>query len=213
MWTADLKDALSGVVATTVYDFENDGRPEIVVRDSKELRMHDGPTGILVNSPASCASHTWTEGPIIVDYNGDGDTDICVPCYKEADVKFPEKEEDAKLGWITLFNSTTSNWLPTRRVWNQGPYFVVNIRDDLSVPFPMGDQSTIFSTGACDNGLAGPQRPLNMFLNQVPTLGSLIIRKMIVRMAWIALAHIVLTVLTSSLRPFKLFPQCVVIRK
>ncbi len=34
------------------------------------------------------------------------------------------------------------------------------------------DPSLIFSNGACPNGLPGPQRPLNLFMNQVPRLSQ-----------------------------------------
>jgi hypothetical protein len=71
-----------------------------------------------------------------------------------------------------LFYSDENAWLPTRKVYNQPGYFVVNINDDLTLPFPQLDQTLEFSDGACSNGLPGPQQPLNTFLNQVPSLGA-----------------------------------------
>jgi len=72
---------------------------------------------------------------------------------------------------VRLFYSEANDWLPTRQVWNQPGYFVVNINDDLSIPAVQFDPNTIFSNSDCSNGKVGPQKPLNMFINQVPTMG------------------------------------------
>ncbi|MFM7327355.1 MAG: hypothetical protein ACKO3B_01340, partial [Bacteroidota bacterium] len=79
-----INDTRSGVVTCTVYDFDNDNNPELVYRDSQELVVIDGKTGTNKKWSATCQSHTFTEGPIIADVNDDGATDICVPCYRNA---------------------------------------------------------------------------------------------------------------------------------
>jgi CHU_C Type IX secretion signal domain len=255
-WTRTINDSRSGVLTVTVYDFNNDASPEIVYRDSQELVVIDGRTGTSKLWSAACNSHTFTEGPIIADVNGDGGTDICVPCYRNtsgasgtiasiavtaagsgytsvptvtitggggsgatatATVSNAKKVtgititdagsgytspptitisggggtgatatatittnnfdvqgglQQQALGEIRLFFSSGNEWLPTRKVWNQPGYFVVNINDDLSLPFPQLDQNMIFGTAACPNGLPGPQMPLNIFLNQVPNVSA-----------------------------------------
>jgi hypothetical protein len=76
-----INDSRSGIVAVTIYDFENDGHPEVVYRDSQQLVIVDGDTGQDVFWSTVCQSHTMTEGPIIADVDGNGSTDITVPCY------------------------------------------------------------------------------------------------------------------------------------
>lgn len=170
-----INDSRSGVLTCTIYDFDNDGKPEMVYRDSYEIRIIDGQTGLSewVNP---CLSHTYTEGPIIADVNGDGNTDIACACYTSdggsgftANGAGPIQE--AALGQVRIWYSS-GQWLPTRRVWNQPGYFVVNINDDLTLPFPQFEIATNFGNGTCPSGIPGPQTPYNVFLNQVPFLSA-----------------------------------------
>jgi hypothetical protein len=172
-WIRTINDSRSGVLTVTIYDFNNDGNPEMVYRDSQELVVIDGKTGSNKQWSAVCQSHTFTEGPIIADVNGDGGTDICVPCYRNANAfNINGGLQQQALGEVRLFFSSANAWLPTRRVWNQPGYFVVNINDDLTLPSPQLDQNIVFGTAPCPNGLPGPQMPLNIFLNQVPRLSA-----------------------------------------
>lgn len=172
-WTRTINDSRSGVLTVTIYDFNNDANPEMVYRDSQELVVIDGKTGTNKQWSAVCQSHTFTEGPIIADVNGDGGTDICVPCYRNANAfSINGGLQQQALGEVRLFFSSANAWLPTRKVWNQPGYFVVNINDDLTLPAPQLDQNIVFGTAPCPNGLPGPQMPLNIFLNQVPRLSA-----------------------------------------
>ncbi|HEY0770724.1 MAG TPA: VCBS repeat-containing protein, partial [Sphingobacteriaceae bacterium] len=248
-----INDSRSGVLTVTIYDFNNDGNPEMVYRDSQILAVVDGDTGTQLQWTAPCQSHTYTEGPIIADVNGDGGTDICVPCYTNSvsgvisSIKVDTQGsgytsatvtitggggtgatatatlKSGKISGITITNpgsgydptspptvtitgngtgatatatvasgsfsindglqqqalgqfrldySAANDWLPTRKVWNQPGYFVVNIKDNLQLPFPQLDQNLIYSNNPCPNGLPGPQMPMNVFLNQVPYLSA-----------------------------------------
>ncbi|MGC1269805.1 MAG: gliding motility-associated C-terminal domain-containing protein [Croceibacterium sp.] len=174
LWPAPRKvnDSRSGVLTVSIYDFDNDGNPEVVYRDSQELVVVDGATGTQKLWSAVCQSHTYTEGVVIADVNGDGATDICVPCNTNNSFNVNDPIQQQALGQFRLYYSSGNEWLPTRKVWNQPGYFVVNINDDLTLPFPQLDQSLVFGEGDCANGLPGPQMPMNVFLNQVPYLSA-----------------------------------------
>jgi hypothetical protein len=167
-----INDSRSGVLTVTIYDFDNDGKPEMVYRDSQEVVVIDGATGTTKLWASPCQSHTYTEGPIIADMNGDGATDIGVTCNKSNSFNINDPIQQQALGEIRMYFSTGNEWLPTRQVWNQPGYHVTNINDDLTLPFPQLDGSMIFNPGPCANGLPGPQTPLNIFLNQVPFLSA-----------------------------------------
>ncbi|HTJ52937.1 MAG TPA: VCBS repeat-containing protein, partial [Cyclobacteriaceae bacterium] len=172
LWVRTINDSRSGVLGVTIYDFDNDGKPEVVYRDSQEVVIIDGATGATKKWSAICQSHTYTEGPVIADVNGDGATDICVTCNRSNSFSINDPIQQQALGEIRLFFTSGAAWLPTRKVWNQHGYFVVNIKDDLTLPFPQFDQSSTFSNGNCANGLVGPQKPMNVFMNQVPFLDA-----------------------------------------
>ena len=171
--TRTINDSRSGVLTVTLYDFNNDGQFELVYRDSQELVVVDSETMQTKYWSATCQSHTYTEGPVIADVNGDGATDICVACNRNNSFDIQDGIQQQALGELRLFFSSTNAWLPTRKVWNQPGYFVININDNLTLPFPQYDQTTVFSEGTCEsNGLSGPQRPLNTFLNQLPYISA-----------------------------------------
>ncbi len=167
-----INDSRSGVLTVTIYDFDNDGNPEMVYRDSQELAVIDGTTGVNKLWSAICQSHTYTEGPVIADVNGDGATDICVTCFTSNAFNINAGIQQQALGQVRLFFSNGNAWIPTRKVWNQPGYQVVNINDNLTLPFPQLDPALVFGTGTCPNGVPGPQTPFNVFLNQVPFLSS-----------------------------------------
>jgi len=168
-----LNDSKSGIIALSVFDFDNDGIPEIVYRDSQAIYVIDGPTGTTTIWSEPCQSHTITEGPVIADVNGDGATDIAVPCFRGPggfDINDPIQQQ--ALGEMRLYFSSSDSWLPTRSVWNQHGYNVVNVNDDLTIPAVQFNPSTVFGTAPCDNGIPGPITPLNNFMNQVPSISS-----------------------------------------
>lgn len=167
-----INDSRSGVLTVSIYDFDNDGKPEMVYRDSQEVVIIDGTTGTQKLWSAICQSHTYTEGPVIADANGDGATDICVSCNRSNSFNIDAGIQQQALGEVRMFFSSGNEWLPTRKVWNQPGYFVVNINDDLTLPFPQLNQNVIFGNSPCPNGLPGPQMPMNVFLNQVPYLSD-----------------------------------------
>jgi hypothetical protein len=166
-----INDSKSGILTVTLYDFDNDQHNELVYRDSQQLVVVDAETGQNVLFTRVCKSHTYTEGPIIADVNGDGATDICVPCYRNDGGTLADNLQDQSLAEVRLYYSTATQWLPTRKVWNQPGYFVVNINDDLTLPFPQFAQTTGF-TGNCKGGNGLETFPFNVFLNQVPFMGA-----------------------------------------
>ncbi len=167
-----INDSRSGIVAVTIYDFENDGHPEVVYRDSQQLVIVDGDTGQDVFWSTVCQSHTMTEGPIIADVDGNGSTDITIPCYySKNSFNINAQIQQQALGVLRIFYSAENLWLPTRKVWNQSGYFVVNVNDDLTIPRHQMDQGIIFGDDPCFNGVPGPIRPFNIFLNQAPSIG------------------------------------------
>lgn len=167
-----INDSRSGVLTVTIYDFDNDGKPEMVYRDSQEVVIIDGSTGTNKYWSSVCQSHTYTEGPVIADMNGDGATDIGVTCNRSNSFDINDPIQQQALGEIRMYYSSGNEWLPTRQIWNQPGYHVTNINDDMTLPYPQLDGALVFSNGPCPNGTPGPQTPFNVFLNQIPFLSA-----------------------------------------
>jgi gliding motility-associated-like protein len=128
----------------SAFDFEGDGATEVVYRDENMLYVYDGATGA-TKSSVQCGSGTRTEFPTVADVNADGQADILCTC---------ANADGGTAGYVRLYSSIGSRWIPTREVMNQHAYHITNIHDDLSIPT------------AQQNNAAHPA--INSFLSQSP---------------------------------------------
>ena len=121
LWQSVVQDYSSSSTGSTAFDFDGDGKVEIVYRDEVRLFALDGATGKTVFSTDS-GSLTGAEYPLVADVDADGHADIIVP------------EDAGRFVGIRVFEDLNNSWVPTRSVWNQFDYSITNINDDLSVP-------------------------------------------------------------------------------
>jgi hypothetical protein len=85
LWTQPSQDLSSARTGSSVFDFNGDGRAEVVYGDECYVRVYDGQTGMVVFSQARFSS-TWQENPIVADVDADyaaemvmGMSGPCVP--------------------------------------------------------------------------------------------------------------------------------------
>ena len=139
LWEGKVQGARSGLA---VFDFDGDGRSEVVYADQCFMRVYDGRTGsVLFSTPRM--STTQYEYPIVVDTDGLGfskivtasnDNDVTVSCpatdpeNKNAVVPF-----QATHG-ITVWREQNNRWAGSRPIWNQHNYYITNVRDDGTIP-------------------------------------------------------------------------------
>ena len=151
----------SGGTSMSMFDFNNDGKQEIVYRDEQNIRIMDGgPNPANANrnlASFSCGSGTSVDMPVIADITGSGEARIVVTC------EAPGGSE------VRAYESASFDWANTRPVWNQQTYFVTHINDDLTVPSEQFPNWTVFSDPQqrCSNGA---NRPLNNFQVQTTDL-------------------------------------------
>jgi hypothetical protein len=145
LWAQPSQDYSSSGTGSSIFDFNGDGKPEVVYRDECYLRVYDGPTGRVVYS-APGASGTGYEYPVIVDADGDFSTEIVVPRAKPVAGASPEKcaptdplfaggvsKFEYKAGFVVL-RDPQDRWVPSRPIWNQHAYSVTHVNDDGTVP-------------------------------------------------------------------------------
>ena len=134
LW-ADSKtqDYSSAVTGSSVFDFEGDGKAEVVYADETQLHIYTG-MGSGVDSDGdgypdpkhldSIPNTSWTgfEYPIIVDVDNDGSTEIVVA------------SDHGETVGVRAFEDPGGQWVRTRRIWNQHHYHVTNVNEDGSIP-------------------------------------------------------------------------------
>ncbi len=133
LWTAKVQDE-TGATGASIFDFEGDGFAEVVYIDEVEMVAYDGLTGAVKFYNADHNSNTMMDCPIIADVDADGHAEILVA--------------HASLGGsaLTAFGDRDDSWAPARKVWNQHPYSITNINDDLSVPVTATPNFTTYNS-------------------------------------------------------------------
>ncbi|MCZ7682339.1 MAG: VCBS repeat-containing protein [Sandaracinaceae bacterium] len=83
LWVRPSQDLSSSRTGSSVFDFNADGRAEVVYGDECFVRVYEGATGEVIFSQARFSS-TWTENPIVADADGDGSAEMVMgassPC-------------------------------------------------------------------------------------------------------------------------------------
>ena len=124
LWAVPNQDCSSRVTASSVFDFEGDGKAEMVYADETTFRIFDGTTGAILYEDATHGSHTRVEMPVIADVDNDGNSEIVIP------------ENGSREGTpgLEIFKDARDNWVRTRRIWNQHAYSVTNVTEDGQLP-------------------------------------------------------------------------------
>jgi hypothetical protein len=88
LWSQPSQDQSSNVTGSSVFDFDGDGRAEVVYADECFTRVYDGVSGQVVYSRyrTSC---TWYELPIVADVDGDFNAEIVIPSNQNCNIVCP----------------------------------------------------------------------------------------------------------------------------
>lgn len=150
MWSADNHDLSSSQTGSSVFDFEGDGRAEVIYNDECYVWVYDGPTGA-VRFAGLTTSFTGTEASVVADVDGDGRSEILMISNRadpssagwKCDMA-PWNTPDAATGrpaWkppagakaysgVTVFGDSANAWVGTRTLWTEHTYHVSNVCDD-----------------------------------------------------------------------------------
>jgi gliding motility-associated-like protein len=153
LYTINTSDK-SGTTGVTMFDFNQDGKQELVYRDETYLRIIEGATGITIDS-FQLFSKTWYEYPIVADVDSDGQAEIIIS---------GSRINDNKEMRLYCFESASSPWAPSRSVWNQYAYNPTQVNEDLTIPRYQQNASAFFDTDSCAQ-FTCPQ-PYNNFMVQ-----------------------------------------------
>lgn len=78
LWSRATQDDSSNITGSSVFDFEADGKAEVVYADECFVRVYDGTDGDVLFSQyrSSC---TWYENPVVADTDGNFRADLVTP--------------------------------------------------------------------------------------------------------------------------------------
>jgi hypothetical protein len=122
LWTAATQDKTSEVTGSTTFDFNGDGKNEVVYSDELKLRIFDGSSGRLVYE-GEASSYTARESPAIADVDADGEANIVT-----ASNTCPGSS--GSFAGVRAFRSADGSWVGTRTIWSQQGYDPLQIRSN-----------------------------------------------------------------------------------
>ncbi|AKT36279.1 FG-GAP repeat domain-containing protein [Chondromyces crocatus] len=139
-WQQATQDQSSNRTGSSVFDFQGDGVAEVVYNDECFFRVYTGIDGtVLYQVPNSSA--TIHEYPVVVDVDGDNNTEVVLAANDANHQNNSMCPTYASLGatprhGVFVYGDAGDNWVRTRRVWNQHAYHITNVNADGSVPSP-----------------------------------------------------------------------------
>ncbi|HJL20294.1 MAG TPA: hypothetical protein RMH99_31800 [Sandaracinaceae bacterium LLY-WYZ-13_1] len=140
LWAFETGDESSSGTGSSVFDFNGDGRAEVVYNDQYFFRVLDGSTGRALFEHRN-SSRTRTENPVIVDADSDGDAEIVFSANAEAGFI---REFWTDQG-VEIWGDARGRWVGARRIWNQHAYHITNVNEDGSIPSPETDSWTVLN--------------------------------------------------------------------
>jgi hypothetical protein len=149
LWKTANHDLSSSVTGSTVFDFEGDGKAEVIYGDECFLWVFSGQDGS-VRFAAPHTSFTATEASLLADVDGDGHAEMVMvsngadpssagwacmdasgtPVTINGVTWAPGPTADKAYRGIVVFGDSADSWVGTRTLWSEHTYHVTNICDD-----------------------------------------------------------------------------------
>jgi hypothetical protein len=147
-WYRDSHDHSSRKTGSSVFDFDGNGRAEVVYADHHWMRVYDGETGDILFCLCNTSGTLW-EYPVTVDVNNDLATEIVIASNTLSTGACPSDPagaldactaarmtagEVAGTDGVRAFASPAEPWVRTRRIWNQHSYHITNVSEAGAIP-------------------------------------------------------------------------------
>jgi hypothetical protein len=145
-WASVSDDRSSRKTGSSVFDFDGDGRAEVIYGDQQWLRVYDGGDGGVRFCLCNTSATLW-EYPVVVDVDTDGHAELVVAsndyafgaCTAAPGLGACEQArlaagDTAGTHGIRVFASPSRDWVGTRRIWNQHTYHVTNVSERGTIP-------------------------------------------------------------------------------
>jgi FG-GAP-like repeat len=130
VWFTATHDCSSASTGSSVFDFDGDGKAEVVYSDEQFLRIYDGTNGSVLFQTCNTTA-TLIEYPLIADVDNDGHADIIVVSNAYAETC---PTDGSRQAGINVYGDANGTWVRTRRVWNEHAYHITNVNEDGTIP-------------------------------------------------------------------------------
>lgn len=151
MWTQPITDygGQCGASGAAAFDFEGDGKYEVVYHDTAHMYVFRGTDGTKIYD-AERNSSTLFETPVIADVDNDGHADLVMT------------NENGILGigsgqGVVVLSDVGNQWPATRRVWNQHSYHVSDVNENGSIPRVESPHYTTTNSWRAQHSLCTPR--------------------------------------------------------
>ena len=125
-WAAVTQDISSNGTASSVFDFQGDGRAEVMYGDECYFRIYDGSDGSVIFQTES-SSVTAREYPVVVDVDADGNSELLVVANDNSVAAHCSGIQGytGRRG-LFVYGDPNDQWVRTRRVWPSHTYHVTD---------------------------------------------------------------------------------------
>jgi hypothetical protein len=131
LWIKQTHDCSSAATGSSVFDFDGDGKAEVIYSDEYFLRIYRGSDGQELWKTCNTTG-TLIEYPVIADVDNDGHADIVVASNSYSSITCAT--DGSKQAGVRIFGDKIGQWVRTRRVWNEHAYHVTNVAEDGTIP-------------------------------------------------------------------------------
>jgi hypothetical protein len=163
-WWRSVGNGSSSHNPAVTFDFNGDGHQEIIINKGQMQIFYGGAAPFPPGVDSLRRWHIFGTGntisdnhPVVADVDNDNEAEIVYTYW-------PPYVDGAGVaeGRVVVAESDEGPWVPTRKIWNQYNYFVVNVNDDLTIPAQQQEHHLEMPPGSGN-------RPLNQTLFQVPS--------------------------------------------
>ncbi len=110
----------------TVFDLNEDGRPELISNSGYYFRIQDGKDGTLLYQEGFGGSGIISQNVIVSDVDNDGHANLVV-FGGGGSLTTPQNG-------LSVYSAKNNDWAPSRAIWNETFYHVTNVNDDGTIP-------------------------------------------------------------------------------
>ncbi|WP_198552927.1 choice-of-anchor A family protein [Psychromonas sp. Urea-02u-13] len=128
VWQYAMDDMGSGKIGLSSYDFNDNGRDEVIIQDHYKVAIVDGLTGKELYQVPNSTATLW-EYPIVVDLEGDNNAEMIIVSNNQVG------DYNISTG-VLVYESADINkpWVNATRIWNQHSFHMTNINQDGTIP-------------------------------------------------------------------------------